>query len=115
MATESIGRVSAFLFIALVGLFSVSAAAETRGKFGDDSCRANSQERIDVPAGAAYAIYYDKDGVDLGAPAEILKGTSKKRMCAAPLKSPDDAGCVSPKCPKKISGTWYCDVSFCTP
>jgi len=114
MATESIGRVSAFLFIALMGLSSVSEAAnQTRGKFGNDSCGANSPERIDVPAGAAYAVYFDENGDKLDAPAEVLKGTSKKRMCAAPLAKPTQPNCVLPKCPRKINGTYYCDVSFC--
>jgi hypothetical protein len=91
--------------------FLVSGCAASRGSFGDGSC--DSGDRVAVDAGAAYAIYVDKDGNPVGSGpvrvAEDLRGTSENKMCSTPLSEPDDPGVCQPGyCPRVIGGKTYC-------
>ena len=111
MSKAGLWRAGAFV---VLGLISTAALGDSnsRGKFGEGSCAASA--RIPVPANAAYAIYYDKNGAAVASgPAEVLKGTEKNKMCGAALESGDVTQCNPPKCQKLINGVKYCDVSLC--
>ena len=79
-----------------------------RGEFNAESCP-GGVERVDLPQGAVYAWYLDKDGNFLGSRLEDLKDTSNNRMCPTPAESGPGA-CPAGYCLTPIPGTTmkYC-------
>lgn len=99
----------------LLGVLAIGACNNTpvRGNFTTASC--SKEERRDLPQGAAYALYVDKDGNLLdpfkdqdgtvtGYRAEDLTGTDQNKMCPTP--SPNGPGsCPTGYCLKLVPGT----------
>jgi hypothetical protein len=79
-----------------------------RGAFGDGSCESN--QRVPVPANAAFAMYFDNDGNEIAsAPVEVLAGTERNQMCpAAAQENEAEPGFCTPLCTKKIGGRNVC-------
>ena len=84
------------------------AVAGCRGKFGTEAC--DSGDRIDVPAGAVGAIYYDNQGHPLGSVAEDMVGTEDNKMCPTEVPGAGGPGQCRKAgyCVVNIGGTDYC-------
>jgi hypothetical protein len=84
---------------------------ETRGTFTPEACKDDGQaeSRIDVPANAVLALYFDINGAAVGTSAEDLHGTENKRMCPAQIEG-GPGGCTPkpPWCKVTVDGVNYC-------
>ncbi len=89
------------------GQQETQASVENRGIFSAESC--SSGERIALDSNAAYALYFDRDGNQVGPDnvAEDLLGTSDIKMCPTPSAA-DPSACAPGYCPRVISGKTYC-------
>jgi hypothetical protein len=81
------------------------AGCEGRGQFGPDACDKN--ERAAVGGTAVLAIYFDKNGKEVGTDGEALHGTKKNTMCPAP-PPPGPGPCGPGKCAVVVYGKSYC-------
>ena len=90
-----------------VALVALVALGGCRGKFGSEAC--DSKERLDVPANASAALYYDNSGKLLAIGAEDMTGTSENKMCPTPPLDDDPGQCKKAGyCVVNINGTDYC-------
>lgn len=94
------------MLLLLLGGVLAGCATASRGSFGPTSCP--SGDRIAVDPSAAYAVYVDKDGNQLGTTLEDLKGTNGNLMCPTPPGSDDPGACGTGYCAKVIGRTTYC-------
>ena len=90
------------LLVLIVGAFATSCfdtKAENRGEFTANACPVGNTpgSRIDVPANAVTAVYFDAQGNPIGPAAEDLTDTKDKRMCPTP--TPAGPGGCNPKPP----------------
>lgn len=108
MKLESFGP---FLFVLAGSVFLATGCTANRGVFTEAACKDDGTDsgRRAIPAGAAAAIYVDKDGNPLGDRAEDLYGTEDNQMCPTPPAG-GGGGC-SPKppwCTVKVNNVNYC-------
>jgi hypothetical protein len=111
VATKLNFRSSTFV---LLGLCLAAAGCENRGTWGSKACP--SADRVDVGQQAVLAVYYDKDGNQVGTAGESLPYTENNRMCPALEKEPGPGPCAPGACAVTIPGTGktYC-VKPCPP
>ena len=108
MTTTLITRGLAFVLVGLALAACSNVKPEpNRGTFGPAACDQSTRQA--VGDSAVLAVYFDKDGKEVGTTAESLHGTVNNTMCPAP-ELEGGAGCPAGKCPIFVPrmGTSYC-------
>jgi hypothetical protein len=99
------------ILLVLAGILLAAGGCANRGVFTQAACKDDGTEmgRRAIPAGAAAAIYVDKDGIPLGDRAEDLYGTKDDTMCPTPpAGGPGGCSPKPPWCTVKVNGVNYC-------